>query len=103
MFHVVKGIVISEKGFSRTNYERLKKSFGLHKETWVLMGSDGNMYLTVAFLIEIVNIVTGSYNITLRKVNANLYGFDKMYMDKELIENKLYQIIDQFNERKITL
>ena len=25
-----------------------------------------------------------------------------MYMDKELIEDKLYQIIDQFNERKIT-
>ena len=25
-----------------------------------------------------------------------------MYMDKDLIENKLYQIIDQFNERKIT-
>ena len=25
-----------------------------------------------------------------------------MYIDKELIENKLYQILDQFNERKIT-
>ena len=25
-----------------------------------------------------------------------------MYVDKELIEDKLYQIIDQFNERKIT-
>ena len=25
-----------------------------------------------------------------------------MYMDKELIEDKLYQIIDQFNEREIT-
>ena len=25
-----------------------------------------------------------------------------MYMDKELIEDKPYQIIDQFNERKIT-
>ena len=24
-----------------------------------------------------------------------------MYMDKELIEDKPYQIIDQFNERKI--
>ena len=24
------------------------------------------------------------------------YGFDKMYMDKELIEDKIYQIIDQF-------
>ena len=25
-----------------------------------------------------------------------------MYIDKDLIEDKLYQIIDQFNERKIT-
>ena len=25
-----------------------------------------------------------------------------MYMDKELIEDKLYQIINQFNYRKIT-
>ena len=26
---------------------------------------------------------------------------DKMYMDKDLIEDKLYELIDQFNERKI--
>ena len=25
-----------------------------------------------------------------------------MYMDKDLTEDKLYQIIDQFNEKKIT-
>ena len=48
------------------------------------------------------NIITGSNNITLRKVNVNPFRFDIMYMDKELIEDKLYQIIDQFNERKIT-
>ena len=59
------------------------------------------MYLTVDSLIEI-NIITGSNNITLRKINVNPYGFDKMYMNKELIEDKLYQIIDQFNEKKIT-
>ena len=53
-------------------------------------------------LIEINDIITGSNKITLRKVNVKSYGFDKMYMDKELIEDKLYQIIDQFNERKIT-
>ena len=53
-------------------------------------------------LIEINDIITGSNKTTLRKVNVKSYGFDKMYMDKELIEDKLYQIIDQFNERKIT-
>ena len=47
-------------------------------------------------------MITGSNNITLRKVNVKPYGFDKMYMDKDLIEEKLYEIIDQFNERKIT-
>ena len=47
------------------------------------------MYLTVNFLIEINNIIKP-------------YGFDKMYMDKELIEDEFYQITDQFNERKIT-
>ena len=46
--------------------------------------------------------MTGSNNITLRKVNIKAYGFDKIYMDIELIEDKLYQIIDQFSERKIT-
>ena len=60
------------------------------------------MSLTVDLFIEIDNIITGSNNITLRKVNVKPYGFDQMYMDKELIEDKLYQIIDQFNERKIT-
>ena len=29
------------------------------------------------------------------------YGFDKTYMDKDLIEDKLYKIMDKFNERKI--
>ena len=56
------------------------------------------MYLTVDSLVEINNIISGSNNITLRKVNVKPYGFDKMYMDKELIEDKLYQIIDQFNK-----
>ena len=59
------------------------------------------MYLTVDSLIEINNILTGSNNITLRKVNVKSYGLDKMYMVKELIKDKLYQIIDQLNEQKI--
>ena len=46
------------------------------------------------------NMITESDNIILRKVNVKPYGFDKMYMHKELIEDKLYQITDQLNERK---
>ena len=60
------------------------------------------MYLTVDSLIEINKITTGSNNIALRKVNVKLFGFDKMCIDKEFVENKLYQIIDQFHERKNT-
>ena len=53
-------------------------------------------------LIDSDNIITRSNNITLRKINAKPYGLDKMYIDKELIEDNLYQIKDQFNERRIT-
>ena len=54
-----------------------------------LIDSDGDMYLTVDSLKERNNIINGSNNITLRKVNVNPYEFDKMYMNKKLIEDKL--------------
>ena len=44
----------------------------------------------------------GSNNIILRNINVKPYRFDKMYMDKDLMEDRLYQIKDQFNQRKIT-
>ena len=60
------------------------------------------MVLCIDFLIEINHIITGSNNITLNKVKINPYWFDKVYMDKELILDKLYQTIDPFSERKST-
>ena len=45
--------------------------------------------LAVDSLIEISNI-TSSNNVTSRKVNAKPYGCDKMYMEKDLIKDKLY-------------
>ena len=59
------------------------------------------MHLTVDSLIDVDNIITGSNNITLSKVNVKPYGCDKMYMDKDLIQDKLYQLIDQFSERTV--
>ena len=85
MLDVIKEKLISEKEFSEI----------------YLIDSDGGIYLTVHSLIYINNIITSS-NVTLRKSNVNSYRFDKRYMDKELLEDKLYQIINQFNERKIT-
>ena len=64
-----------------------------------LIDYDNTMHLTVNSLIDTSNIITGSNNITLRKVNVKPYGCDKMYMGKDLIEDKLYQLIDQFTER----
>ena len=47
--------------------------------------TDGSMYLTDDSCSD-----NGSNNFTLRKVNVKPYGFDKMYMDKQSIEDKLY-------------
>ena len=33
-------------------------------------------------------------------LNVKSYGFDKIYMENELIGDTLYQIIDQFNKEK---
>ena len=65
-----------------------------------MIDSDGNIYLTLNSLIEINNMMNSSKNITLRKVHEKPYGFDKILIDKDLIEYKYYQIIDQFNETR---
>ena len=52
------------------------------------------MHLTVDYFVEINNLITGSNNITLRKVSVKRYEFDKMYIDNELIEDELLQTID---------
>ena len=57
-----------------------------------LIVSGGNMYLTVDIFIEVTDI-TYSNNITFRKFNVRPHGFDKMYMNKDLIDDKLYQMI----------
>ena len=60
----------------------------------------------INFEISRNNTIAGSNNITLRKVNVHMnvikpYACGKMYMDKYLIEDKMYQLIDQISERKI--
>ena len=61
-----------------SNYKRLE-SFLLDIKN-SLIDSDGGMYLTVAFLIEINDIITVS-----NKANIKLCGFGKLYMDGKLI------------------
>ena len=62
--------------------------------------SDNNLFLTVDSLIAINNIMTSSNNITLKKVFVKFCGYDKMYMNKDSLEKKWYQLIDQFDEEK---
>ena len=95
---MLKQILVSEKELSDIHFERLKNPLVCIKSNFT--DSDDNMYLTVDSLIDIDNIITGSNNITLRKVNAKPWGYNKMYMYKDLMEGKLYQYIDQIIERK---
>ena len=96
--------------FTQANYDRSKKSFGLYVIDSVyrsiksidfidFIDSDGIMYLKVGSLIEISIIITCSNNIIFRKVNVKPYGLNKVFMGNDLIEDKLYQIVDQLNER----
>ena len=84
---VIKEILISEKEFTETNYIRLQKALVYIENN--LIDSDWGMYLKFDPLIEINNVIICSNNITLKIVNVKPYGYDKMYMDKELIEDKL--------------
>ena len=92
----IKKMLVSEKELNDINFKRLKKA--LLDITNNLIDSDNNMYYTIDSLIYINKTISGSSNITLRKINVETYGHDKMYMNKELIEDKLYQYIDQFND-----
>ena len=80
MFDVIKEILIPKKEFTETNYKRLQKALVYTENN--LIYYDGGLYLTVDSLKEIYNIITGSNNIILRKVNVKPYRFDKIYMNK---------------------
>ena len=94
----VKEILVSEKELSDINFERLKNVLAYVKSS--LIDSD-DMYLTVDSLIGINNIIIGPKNVILRKVILKPCGYIKMYLDKNLIEDKLYKLVDQFNKRTI--
>ena len=89
-------MLVLEKDFIDTNCKRLK-----HAMSYSIV-LDGNMYIKVYSLIKINNIATDSIIITLRKVDLKQYICYKLYVDKDLIKDNLYEIIDQFNNRKIT-
>ena len=77
----VNKFLVWEKKLNDINFEKSKKGLLYIKNN--LIDSNNNMYLTVDSLININNVITGSNNINLRKVNVKSYGFDKMYVDKD--------------------
>ena len=83
MFDVIKEILISEKEVTKTNYKRLQEALVNVKNN--LINNDGGLYLTVNSLIEINSIITSVNDISLRKVNVEPHGFDKMCMDTQLV------------------
>ena len=63
-------MLISERELIDINFDKIKKALRYVKNN--LIYSD-NIYFTVDSLIVINNIITGSNNITLRKVNIKPY------------------------------
>ena len=96
---MLEKILVSKKEFSDIDFERVRNALVQIKKS--PFDSDDNMYLNVHSLRNMNTIITVSSNIILGKVNVKYWGYDKMYMDKHLIEEKPYQLVDQFNERKI--
>ena len=93
-------ILLEEGEFTDHNYKLMQSAL----EYWntYLIDKNGKLFLTVDSLITLNNIITDSQNLFLRDVNAKPAGFDKMYLDKTLIKSALYQLVDKFNERKLT-
>ena len=74
----------------------------LEYQNTYLNDKNGELFGTADSLITLNNIITDSQNLFLRDVNVKLAEFDKMYFDKSLIELALYQLVDEFNKRKVT-
>ena len=93
-------ILLEEGEFTDYNYELMQSAL----EYWntYLIDKNGKLFLTVDSLITLTIIITDSHTLFLRDVNIKPAGFDKVYLDKSLIEQVLYLLVDEFNERKVT-
>ena len=92
-------MLLEEGEFTDHNYKLMQSAL----EYWnsYLIDKNGELFFTVDLLITLNNIITDSQNLFLRDVNVKPAGFDKMYLDKTLIKSALYQLVDEFNERKL--
>ena len=81
-------ILLEEGEFTDHNYHLMQSA--LEYQNTYLKDKNGELFLTVDSLITLNNIITNSKNLFLRGVNVKHAGFDKMYLDKTLIEPALY-------------
>ena len=93
-------ILLKEAKYSEPNYFFMQTALK-YKNTYMTDKHD-NLFLTVDSLIALNNIITGSQYIGLKYVNVKLAGYNKIYMDKSLLEPALYRLTDQFNNRKLS-
>ena len=93
-------ILLEEDEFADYNYELMHSA--LDKWNTFLIEKIGELFLTVDSLITLNNIITDSQNIVFRDVIVKPPGFDKMYLDKYLMEQALYPLVDKFNETIVT-
>ena len=81
-------ILLKEGEFTNHNYDLMQAA--LEYGNAYLKDKNGELFLTVNSLITLNNIITNSNNLYLTDVNVKPAGFDKMYLDKTLIEPALY-------------
>ena len=93
-------ILLKEAKYSEPNYFFMQTALK-YKNTY-MTDKHRNLFLTVDSLIALNNIITGSQYIGLKYVNVKLAGYNKIYMDKSLLEPALYRLTDQFNNRKLS-
>ena len=96
----LKKILLEEGEFTDHNFGLMQSA--LEYRNTYLKDKNGELFLTVDSLITLNNIITDSKNLFLRDVNVKPAGLDKTYLDKTIIEPALYQLVDEFNERKVT-
>ena len=91
----LKKILLEEGELNNMNYYFMKDA--LEYRNKYLMTEDNNMFLTVHSLIHLKNLILGSNNLELRKVNLRPAGYSRSYMDWHNVEPALYALVDYFN------
>ena len=98
--NLLKKILFEEGKSNNMNYYFMKDA--LEYRNKYLINKDDNMFLTVDSLIHLNNLIAGSNNLQLRKVNVRPARYYRSYMDWCNVEFALYALVNYFNDHLIT-